>query len=87
MSSADGWFTLTILRSKPTLESMKDECGHLMCGSMDMFFEGGKPFKSGVVVDALHDGMVSTYLIRASLRTSVSDERTIKQVLGINGAS
>ena len=82
LANDDCWFTLACIRTT-ILDTLKDGYCQIMCCVLDVFFVIEGSFKDGVVLrfDA------RAYCTRLHFNTFVSDEKAIKQLTGVKGAS
>jgi hypothetical protein len=88
LSDDNCWFTLGVIRTAPLAESFIDGYCQIMCKTLDIFFKGGASFSDGVTLAFPRAcGAVDTLLMVASFEVFVSDEKAIKQLSGVKGAS
>ena len=84
LSNDDCWFTLAVIRTNPVAEHLMDEYCQIMCKTLDVFFTGIDSFSDGVAIEIFHG---ITTLLTFIFAHFVSDEKAIKQLTGVKGAS
>jgi hypothetical protein len=88
LSNDDCWFTLGVIRTTPLADSLLDGYCQIMCKTLDIFFRGDASFSDGLTLEFPRAcGAVITLFLVASFDVFVSDEKAIKQLSGVKGAS
>lgn len=87
LANEDCWFTLACIRTS-IADNLKDGYCQVMCHVLDLFFVNECSFKDGVVFVIPRAGDdARTYYTCLKFSTFVSDEKAIKQLTGVKGAS